>query len=351
MAEERKLKLGMLGVGSIAQIAHLPAAVKAGNVDLVAVCDASETMAQEIASVYGARECFTDHEKFLADADIEAVLIPVPDPFHAPLTIAALEAGKHVLVEKPLSTDVATAETMVEAAERTGNQLQIATMKRWDPGLQYAQAFAADDMGQRLTVSAWYCDSRYHGTYVNTHWAIRRFAEGRVAPTAPPDLTLLDRIVLGHGVHLIDTLHFFGGPIEAVSATVSTNFGANGICGTLEYADGAVGTFQLTCTLTMDWTEGLHVHGERGSIEAKIYFPYWKAAADVRVFDAAKEEYRTPTTPDSDPYERQLEGFASAILAGADVSPSGHDGLHDQRVLEAISKSIETRGRVTVSNG
>lgn len=349
MADERKLKLGILGVGSIAQIAHLPAAVKAENVELAALCDASEAMARDIAAIYGAGEWYTDHEAFLAEADIEAVLIPVPDPFHAPLTIAALEAGKHVMVEKPLATDVAMAEMMVEAAERTGRQLQLATMKRWDPGLQYAQSFAAHDMGQRLTVSGWYCDSRYHGTYVNTHWAIRRFAEGRIRPAKSPYADLTEALIRGHGVHLIDTLHFFGGPIASVAASHSSKFDAGGICGTLEYADGAVGTFQLAAVLKMDWCEGLLVHGENGSIEAKIGFPYWKSGAEVRVFDAANEEYRTPTTPDSDPYERQLEGFAAAILAGVDVSPSGRDGLMDERVLEAIANSLKSGRKVEVA--
>ncbi|MBM3477335.1 MAG: Gfo/Idh/MocA family oxidoreductase [Armatimonadetes bacterium] len=349
MSEERKLKLGFLGVGAIAQLAHLPAAVKAENVDLVAVCDASEEMAREIAHIYGAREWFTDHERFLAEADIEAALIPVPDPFHAPLTIAALEAGKHVLVEKPLALDVPEAEAMCEAAEHAGRQLQIATMKRWDPGLQYAQTFTAHEMGQRLTVSGWYCDTRYHGAYVSTHWPIRRFAEGRKRPEPGPPAHPLRWIILGHGVHLIDTLCFFGGRIAAVTAAVSSKYGSHGICGTLEYEDGATGTFQLTCTVTMDWCEGLLVHGERGSIEAKIGFPYWKAGSEVRVFDAAHEEYRTPVTPDSDPYERQLEGFAAAILGGYDVSPSGQDGLHDQRVLEAIETAVRGGGRVDVA--
>ncbi|MGQ9731220.1 MAG: Gfo/Idh/MocA family protein [Candidatus Zipacnadales bacterium] len=348
MSEDQKLKLGILGVGSIAQLAHLPAAVKAENVDLVAVCDTSERMVREIAHIYGAREWFTDHQKFLAEADIEAVLIPVPDPFHAPLTIAALEAGKHVLVEKPLATSVAEAETMVETAERVGKQLQIATMKRWDPGLQYAQTFAAHEMGQRLSVSGWYCDSRYHGQYVNTHWAIRRFAEGRKLLEGPPYNSWLEWMVLGHGVHLIDTLHWFGGPIAAVTAALSEKYGSQSICGTLEYEDGAVGTFQLTCVVTMDWFEGLQVHGERGSIEARIGFPYWKAGSQVRVFDATHEEYRTPVTPDSDPYERQLEGFAAAILGGYEVSPSGRDGLHDQRVLAAINKALRSDSRVQV---
>ncbi len=350
MSEDRKLKLGILGVGAIAQLAHLPGAVKAHNVDLVAVCDASESMARDIAGLYGAREWYTDYETFLAKADIEAVLIPVPDPFHAPLAIAAMEAGKHVMVEKPLSTDVATAETMVEAAERTGRQLQLATMKRWDPGLQYAQSFAAGEMGQRLTVSGWYCDSRYHGTYVNTHWAIRRFAEGRIAPAKSPYEDLTAAMIRGHGVHLIDTLHFFGGPIVAVAASQSLKYGSTGICGTLEYADGAAGVFQLIGTITMDWSEGLQVHGERGSIEAKIGFPYWKRGAEVRVFDAANEEYRTPTTPDSDAYERQLEGFAAALLAGLPVSPSGKDGLLDERVMEAIAQSLKAGRKIAITH-
>lgn len=164
----------------------------------------------------------------------------------------------------------------------------------------------------------------------------------------PTDSSMVDWIVLGHGVHLIDTLHLFGGPIEAVGATVSSGYGPNGICGTLEYADGAVGTFQLTCTLTMDWTEGLHVHGKRGSTEARTGSLHWKSGAEVAVFDVAGDEYRIPTTPDSDPCERQREGFAGAILGGFDVSPSGHDGLHDQRVLAGISKSLGTGTRVSV---
>jgi predicted dehydrogenase len=348
MSEERKLQLGILGVGSIAQLAHLPAAAKAHNVDLVAVCDASEAMARENAAIYGAREWFTDLDTFLSQADIEAVVVPVPDPFHAPLSIAAMEAGKHVLVEKPLATDLATAEKMVEAAERTGKQLQLATMKRWDPGLQYAQSFVTGEMGQRLSVSGWYCDTRYHGTYVNTHWAIRRFAEGRITPTQSPYADLTDVMIRGHGVHLIDTLHFFGGPIVSVAATQGLKYGATSLCGTLEYADGAVGTFQLAGTVTMDWCEGLLVHGERGSVEAKIGFPYWKQGSEVRVFDAANEEYRTPTTPDSDPYERQIEGFAAAILAGLPVSPSGCDGLMDERVMAAIAQSLKSGTRVAI---
>ncbi len=162
------------------------------------------------------------------------------------------------------------------------------------------------------------------------------------------DLSMVGWIVLGHGVHLIDTLRFLGGPIEAVSATVSSKCASDGTRGTSVYADGAVGTFQLTGALTMDWTEGLHVHGERGSIEARTGSPHWKSGAEVSLFDTANEEYRIPTTPDSDPYERQLEGFAGAILGSFDVSRSGHDGLHDRRVPAATSKSLGTGTRVSV---
>jgi predicted dehydrogenase len=98
----------------------------------------------------------------------------------------------------------------------------------------------------------------------------------------------------------------------------------------------------------MDCTEGLHVHGERGSIEARAGSPHSKSRAEVSVFDAANQEYRIPTTPDSDPCERQLEGFAGALAGSFDVSPSGHDGLHDRRVLAATSKSLGPGTRVSV---
>jgi len=155
-------------------------------------------------------------------------------------------------------------------------------------------------------------------------------------------------MVLGHGVHSIDTIRWFGGDIAAVTTKAARK--EQGIASTtlIEFADGAGGTFQLVCTVKMDWFEGLHLHGQNGSVVARIHFPYFLRAADVQVYDAGVQEYRTPATPDSDPYERQLEAFAQSILGGQSVTPNAEDGLADQKVLMAIHESQETGQRVEI---
>ena len=85
MSEE--LKLGILGVGGIAQIAHLPALRKAAGVKLTAMCDAAEDLLQKMGRKYDIKALYTDHGRFLEEADIDAVLIPVAHAFHAPLSI------------------------------------------------------------------------------------------------------------------------------------------------------------------------------------------------------------------------------------------------------------------------
>jgi predicted dehydrogenase len=343
-----RLKMGILGVGPIAQIAHLPALKKAANVDLVALCDASEELGARMAAAYGVGAVYTDHHRFLAEADVDAVLIPVAHEFHAPLALDALRAGKHVLVEKPMAVTVAECEQMVAAAEESGRQLGVAFMKRRDPSLEFAQRFVEAEMGLPMTVSGWYCDSQFHGQYVQSLHG--DFAGG--SGQRRPEPTHWDPMVgnlLGHGVHLIDTLRYFGGDIVAVTAGGYHEGRGTVAAALFEYASGAVGTFELVCTVKMDWCEGVRIHGEHGSVSARIPFPYYGKASEVEVYDDHRKEYRFPPTPDSDQYERQAEAFAAAILEGRPVSPSGYDGLAAQQVAYAVKQSQVTGRRVTLT--
>jgi predicted dehydrogenase len=117
MTETRKLRLGVVGVGPIAQIAHLPAIAKAENVTLAAACDVSPEMLEHARRLVDYDRAFTDYGTMLEQADLDAVLIPTANEYHAELALAALGAGKHVLVEKPLSTGASTtAELLRQAA-------------------------------------------------------------------------------------------------------------------------------------------------------------------------------------------------------------------------------------------
>lgn len=344
---ERKVKLGLIGAGTIAQIAHLPAARKASNVELVALCDVASDLGKAMAMKYSIPAFYTDAKDLLKSDDVDAILIAVADQFHADLTIDALESGKHVLVEKPLASTVEECVRIVEAVKRTGKKVQMGCMKRYDPGLQFAKKFSDEVLGTKFSSHFWYCDTTFHMEYVHTHAGVLSYSQMSKRPHRgydDPDLAL----ILGHGVHLIDTVRWFKGDISTVTAKASRAGKNVGIQAVLEFSDGTYGTIQLTSIVRMDWFEGFHIHGENGSLLAQIFFPYWRMPAKVIAYDSRLKEYRTPAAGDTDPYERQLEAFADAILNDKPVEPSAYDGLVEESTLYAIHESLRTERRVEI---
>lgn len=128
----KKIRAGIIGCGGIANGKHLPAMKKNGNFEIVAFCDLVEERAQKAKEDYGTEDAkvFTDYTELLKE-DIEAVYVLTPNSSHAPLSIAALEAGKHVMCEKPMAKTYAEAKAMVETAERTGKLLTIGYQSRY----------------------------------------------------------------------------------------------------------------------------------------------------------------------------------------------------------------------------
>src|SRR4051812_45795712 len=108
MADDaRRLRVGVLGAGPIAQAAHFDALRKAANCELYAICDRATDLLEEMAVVHRPRRMFGDYNAMLDDPEVDAVVVAIADQFHVEATIAALDAGKHVLVEKPLGVSAA----------------------------------------------------------------------------------------------------------------------------------------------------------------------------------------------------------------------------------------------------
>ncbi len=101
--QERRLRVGVLGAGQIAQAAHFESCTKAVNADLYAICDVADDLRERMAITHGARKTYNDYDNMLADPDLDAVIIATADAFHVPASLKALEAGKHVLCEKPIA--------------------------------------------------------------------------------------------------------------------------------------------------------------------------------------------------------------------------------------------------------
>jgi predicted dehydrogenase len=153
------LRVAVLGTGAIAQIVHLPLLNEMPGVQLQAVCDIHTSKAASIASRLGIPQVIETDEELFASDEIDAVVICSPSHRHQPQAVAALEAGKHVLVERPLALDAKGAEAAVKAAERSGRVLMVAYNNRFRPDIAGVKSFVTSgELGDIFSI---------HGTWFN----------------------------------------------------------------------------------------------------------------------------------------------------------------------------------------
>lgn len=147
----KKLKIGIIGCGGIANGKHMPGLSKLPNVEMVAFCDIIPSRAEEAAQTYGVKDArvYEDYRQLLTDGSLDVVHVCTPNNSHAEITIASLEAGCHVMCEKPMAKTAAEARAMVAAAERTGKKLTIGYQSRFRSDSEYLkQACERGDLGE-----------------------------------------------------------------------------------------------------------------------------------------------------------------------------------------------------------
>ena len=341
--DERRLRVGILGCGPIAQAAHLESAAKARNVELYAICDVADDLLERMAAMYRPTKTFREYDRMLADPDLDAVVIATSDAFHVPAALAALQADKHVLCEKPIGVCVEQVEDLRRAVQQSGRLLQVGHMKRFDAGLQSAKAFVESEMGELLALKAWYCDSthRYQVTDAVQPLIVKSASAKR--PQSDPKSDLERYYMLAHGCHLLDTARYLGGEITEVEARLRHSFGAYCWFVDVAFASGALGHLDLTVPVRMDWHEGFQIYGENGSILGKTFNPWLYKTSDVEIFHEATATTTRVLGADGHFYRRQLEGFADAILHGSAMTGADiDDGVASVRGMVAVSQSVKT---------
>ena len=135
----RKVKVGIIGCGGICKGKHLPALTKIDYIEIVGLCDIIEERALAMQDKFGLQDAkiYTDYKEMLKDESIEVVHVCTPNRSHSFISIDALEAGKHVMCEKPMAKTSAEAKAMCETAKRTGKKLTIGYQSRWLRQYQY----------------------------------------------------------------------------------------------------------------------------------------------------------------------------------------------------------------------
>jgi predicted dehydrogenase len=340
--ESRLLKLGILGCGPISQIAHFDAVKKARNIELTAICDLADDLRERMAGLHEPRAAYRDFDEMLADERIEAVLIGVADQFHVPLAMKAVAAGKHVLVEKPLGVSIEECEQLRKQVRASKLVFQIGNNRRFDPGVAFAAKFIREELGQMMAFKSWYCDSTHRYTMTDNLQPLVQQSSAARRPEGNPKADKRRYFLLTHASHLVDTARFLAGDIVAVRARLLERFGAFCWFVEAEFASGALGHLDLTIPIRGDFEEGFQIYGEHGSVQGRVYLPWFHKSSVVECFSEKDRAYHRPLGENAHTYKLQLEGFADTILHGASQHGANvDDGLAALRALVAIARSAE----------
>lgn len=209
-----KLKVAFIGAGRISDL-HRLGYVDNSRAELYAVCDVDEALAQRRAREWGAKVAYTNHRRLLADTSVDAVEVLTPHHLHAPIAIAALEAGKHVSVQKPMCLNLREADAMIAAARRSGKLFRVMENFRYHPAIVKAKELLdsgaiGEPLSMRMKVIG---GDREHG------WPVPDSAqEWRHNPA----LCGGGPAVFDHGYHMFSIAMYFLGPAEKVSAWIET---------------------------------------------------------------------------------------------------------------------------------
>ncbi|RKN86704.1 Gfo/Idh/MocA family protein [Paenibacillus ginsengarvi] len=330
-----KLRWGIIGCAGIAVRSVIPGIAQSERGEVTAIASRDETKAKETAEKLGIPKAYGSYEALLADGDIDAVYIPLPNNMHKEWTIRAAEAGKHVLCEKPFSMDAAEAAEMVEACAKHGVKLAEAFMYRHHPRYKRIKEIIAS--GEIGTIRGIHGTFTFNNSANTTNFRNNQAMGGGalydigVYPISAARL-LLDAEPEAATVHA-----FFSPEHGGVDMMAS---------GLLEFGGGVALTFD--CAMWAAGRNTLEVLGTEGRIELPSAFVSAPNAPSV-FYVTVKGNRREETIDPLNQYSLQADDFAATVLDGAPSLFGEDDPTLGMRVLDACLESARTRSRIVIS--
>ena len=340
-------------------IAHLPLLKADPRVEMAAICGRNRARAQEMADKYEVARVFTDYREMINQADLDAVVIATPDDQHYEMALAAIDAGLHVLCEKPLALNATDAKAMYERAEAKGVRHMTFYTWRWMP--HYRAMYELIQAGAVGRI--YHCQFNFlmgFGHNKEYQWRFdRRHANG----------------ILGDsGSHMFDLARYLVGDIARVSASLSSNvrhevapdgrpaeLANDAALVLLQFENGAHGTVQLSAVARVDdpiFEQSIALHGEAGSLVAELRLggtssqlcmargdePFMPVTIPERFLTGV--DLQQPLVSQTLPmFIQQPIGcrlFVDGIVENHPVVPSLYDGWKAQQVIDAALAADES---------
>ena len=346
----KKIGYAVLGLG-IGK-AHAEAVAKSENATLVALCDCDEALLKKMGALYPEAKLYTDAEALFADPQVEIVSICLPSYLHADYAVRAMEAGKHVLVEKPLDITCERAMRIEEARLRTGKRCGVVLQNRYNLNMYpIREAIDSGRLGKLFLGTfavKWFREQRYYdrGGWRGT-WAM----DGGGS-------------LINQSSHTVDLMQWLMGDVESVTSTMQI---ANHdietedvTASTVRFKSGAVATFvSTTCAYPGVSTE-ICLYGTEGSIEADAdRLKLWKMSEPAEDMEEDEEENvmldrfggGNRVAAEREPeklygHRHVVEDMILAVRDGRDPEIMPLEGMKSLAIIEAIYRSAREGGTV-----
>ena len=331
------IRWGIIGNATIARKCVIPAIFNSANGRIQALASRNPKKAEALATKYNIPQLYSHYGSVIEDKQVDAVYVPLPNHLHKEWTIKALEAGKHVLCEKPLACNAAEAMEMAQVASKNGLHLMEALMYRFHPRSRVIhQMVSQGKIGALRLVHVSFC---FH----IEEEILKKKENARLKKKGGG--ALLD--VGCYGVSVARWM--MGENPESVQA--AAHFNSEGVdihsAGVLQFRNKGLATFEAGFISALQQT--FSIVGETGSFELphNSFIPWEKDATYVyrgRNEEIGKEEI----IPGADEYRLMIEHFSDVLIHGISPLVDIDDSIQNMRVLDALAESARTGQRVVI---
>lgn len=334
--------VGIIGAGTISTV-HARAIERIETTRLTAVAEPREDAGRELAGEYGA-EWHADPSALLGREDVDVVVLCTPSGLHADQAVAAAEAGKHVITEKPMAITLESIDRMILACREAGVSLSVIFQYRFNrEALRLKRALDAGLFGRPVIGNAlvhWHRTQEYYeekGGWRGT-WAL----DGGGA-------------LMNQSVHAIDLLQWLLGPVESLSAytdTLTHDIETEDVASaTVRFTSGAMGAIQGTTSTHTDYPLKIELRGTQGSATFEgSRLTDWRPSRDEEVL-SAEEQLNFPDKPDEPfgaAHERQLRAIFAALGEGSEPPIPGEEARKAVEIILGIYRSARVGEQVSL---
>ncbi|MDA0196811.1 MAG: Gfo/Idh/MocA family oxidoreductase [Bacteroidetes bacterium] len=342
--KKTKLRVGIVGHGNITPI-HVKSIEELDNCEFVALSSSSVEKRRKVATEHGVKT-FADYNDMILQPEVDVIIICTPSGFHMEPTIAAANAKKHVITEKPLEVTVARCKEMIEACEKAGVTLSCIFQNRYASDyLKLEEAVKSGKLGKLLLGNAyikWFRDQAY---YDSADWRGTKRGDGGA-------------VVINQGIHTIDLLMNIMGTAKSVFGNIRTLThdieGEDLATANIEFESGALGTIEASTSIYDAFPEKLEIHGVDGSVVMEAgKIVYWNNRTDGELEieeNLEKSGAKDPMGIDYSRHKTQLNNIFNSILSGGAPAVTGVEARKTIELIEGVYKSAESGEKVFLNS-